>query len=152
MKTKYYAVPGWIHPLAIKTEPGPLTKDDLVRNLVRMALMEDHEEMTVEESFQASVQQTKEVRDQWENMRWQLDNDREINDILMDHGHRKMDTDHLWNQLGEQAVPILEAMKAGHWLSPEEQTEESATESLLDYLEPYNLRQFVEEFYPTEWD
>ena len=147
---KYYAVPGWVHPLAIRTEPGPLTEEDFVRNLVRMQLMEE-QELTVEESFQASLGESKELEEMRKNWKWQLMNDRELTDILMDSRNRKYSTDTLENQLGEQAVPILEAMKAENW-EPREQTEESAAESLMDYLEPYDLAQFVEEFHPTEWD
>lgn len=144
-------MPGWIHPLAIRTEPGPLTEEDFVRNLVRMQLMEE-QDLTVEESFPASLGESRELEEMRKNWRWQLMNDRELTDILMDSRNRKYSTDTLENQRGEQTVPILEAMKAGHWLSPEEQTEESATESLMDYLAPFNLAQFIEEFNPTEWD
>ncbi len=133
METKFYAPKGAIHPLAIRTEPGPLTKWDVAENLTRMAVMEK-EGLTATEYYEGSETPGKYAR---EVLDWMLDamnSDPEIRELVQ----WPMEEPAVYDLIGEPCVPILEAMLADSETGWSVKTEKEAEAELLLYLNDYN--------------
>ena len=69
MATKYYAPPGQCWALTIATHPGTLTENDVVDNLMRMAVMQDEVSEDWMDSQDAIEELSKMTPEEYNNLR-----------------------------------------------------------------------------------